>query len=313
MVNFVIKILSYIKVFVNTEKVKKGKIKMKKHEYFYTLTPKLRAEICSLLTIRKKNISDISEIRLRSGGALSVYLGNERYFLSCEIDEFEINEIFKSLSKDGVYSHTDTVNEGYITLDGGIRVGISARARYDKNTLYSFGEISSMIFRIPTETSIKLDTLPDLFEKCTRGMLIFSPPRYGKTSALRALAKEISFGREGREVVVLDERLEFSSIDRHGLNLDILSGYKKIKGIEIALRSLSPEVIIMDELSDKTECEKLLEFMRGGVRVIASAHAENIDDLKHRAGVRLLLENGVFDKLVAIRLSDGKREYVKYD
>ena len=286
---------------------------MQNPTYFSALPEKIRCEIGALLTYRKKEISDISELRLRANSPCSVYLRLERCFLNTALSSFELSELLKRLCQNGVYSHLDTLRDGYIALDGGVRVGIAARARYDGDTPYNFGEIGSLVFRIPTKSEPQKSTLTDCFSSCRSGMLIFSPPRYGKTSALRALASELSYGYHAFEVAVLDERLEFSSLERKKHSLDLLSGYKKLDGIKIALRLLSPDVIIMDELGSNEECEALLEYMRGGVRIIASVHAGSVDEVKSKSGIAKLLSSGVFDKIVGIRLCGEKREYTVYD
>lgn len=286
---------------------------MDKNTYFYTLPRRIYTEIESVLKRRGKSINSICEIRLRADALSSFYLDGTRYVLANTATQQELSETVKALCRGSVYSHLGTIKDGYIALEGGIRVGISARARYDGDRLCSFDEASSLVFRIPSESLPSCEDLLAYFRECRRGMLIFSPPRYGKTSALRALASALSLGRDGLEVALLDERLEFCALDRRGRSLDLLSGYKKKTGIEIALRSLAPDVIIMDELSDLEECSAILEFMRGGARVAASVHARSLEDLKSKSGVARLIDNGVFDKFVGIEISEGKRVFRKYD
>lgn len=286
---------------------------MDKNYYFKSLPRRVRAEIEELLLHRGGNIGKISEIRLRSVGLSSVYLGLQRHTLTAPVSQKELSLTLEMLLSGSAYSHLDTIKDGYVALEGGVRVGVSGRARYDGDRLFSFDEPTSLVFRIPSENKIDASFPLSVFREGTGGMLVFSPPRYGKTALLRTLASELSYGRDALEVALLDERLEFSYIDRRSRSLDLLSGYKKRAGIEIALRSLSPEVIIMDELSGEDECSLLLEFMRGGVRVIASAHAGSREELLTKAGVGLLIEKGVFGALIGIEINNGERVYRKYD
>ncbi len=286
---------------------------MDKNTYFFALPERLRAEITALLSRRGKTLDSVGEIRLRADAASALYLNGERQLLLSTVSRGELLKTFENLCGGSIYSHVDTLKDGYIALECGVRVGVCARARYDGDRLYSFDEIGSLVFRVQTDTEPECEELTSFFQKTQRGMLIFSPPRQGKTYALRALASSLSLGRDAPEVVVIDERLEFSSLDRRARSLDILSGFKKSDGVKIALRTLSPDIIIMDELSDFDECLKILEFMRGGIRVIASAHASCPDDLKSKAGVSELLKNGVFDTLVGIEIREGERVYRKYD
>lgn len=286
---------------------------MDKNAYFYTLPPRIGAEICAILKKRERDVSEISEIRLRKLGASSVYLDRKRYSLFSTVTEEELSKTLERLSSESLYSHLDTLKDGYLSYFGGVRVGVAGVGRYDGDRLYSFGEISSLVYRIPSVETVDVSSLSKIFSRALRGLLIFAPVGCGKTTALRSLMRELSYGRDGLETVALDERFEFSALDRRGCNLDLISGYKKERAIEIALRSLSPRLIVMDELSGERECLSLLEFMRGGTKIIATVHASEIEDLKTKNGVSALLNMGIFDKIVGIEIINGQRTYREYD
>ena len=278
------------------------------------LPQRVRGEISKLMSARALPENSISELHLRAGeAASSFYVGQKRFLLTSKVSEGELAACAELLCEGSIYSHLDTIKEGYIATRGGVRVGICSRVRYAKGNPAPIGEISSLTFRIPTEDIKYNESLLSLFEKTKRGMLIFSPVRYGKTTALRALASMLSYGRGALEVAVIDERGEFSSIDTRSRSIDVLTGEKKGRGVEIALRTLSPDVIIIDELSGREECFSILDFMRGGTRVIASAHAKEANDLRTREGVGMLISRGVFDTLVGIEIVNGERIYKKYD
>lgn len=292
----------------------KGIFKMNEFSYLSALPRRVRVEISKLMALRSLTENSISELHLRAGDAIStLYALEKRYALTSKVSEGELAACVELLCEGSIYSHLDTIKEGYIVARGGVRVGICSRVRYAKDNPAPLGEISSLTFRIPTEDVKYNESLLSLFEGSERGMLIFSPVRYGKTSALRALASMLSYGRGAREVAVIDERGEFSALNTRARSIDILTGEKKGRGIEIALRTLSPDVIIIDELSGRDECLSILDFMRGGTRVIASAHAKTVNDLYTREGVGSLISRGVFDTLVGIEIANGERIYKKYD
>ena len=136
-------------------------------------------------------------------------------------------------------------------------------------------------------------------------MLLYSPPAGGKTTALLHLAKLIS-KRDGRHVVIVDERGEFPPGDFADTTVDIIRGYKKPKGIEIALRTLGAQIIVTDEIGSQEEAEGIELCGRGGVPFIASAHASSTDELYSKPAISSLIRRGFFDTLVRL-YKDGAR------
>jgi stage III sporulation protein AA len=132
-------------------------------------------------------------------------------------------------------------------------------------------------------------------------VLIYSPPGVGKTTLLRAVAARLSGGRDPLRTVVIDTRGELSyGSDGENLCLDVLSGYPRRQGVEIATRSLNAQVIICDEIGDYEEAMALVASHNCGVPLIASAHAANTDQLLSRTGIRLLHEADIFGAYVGI-------------
>ena len=281
--------------------------------YIFDALPKgVRAEIFEIFGRRNFSEKSVSELHLRANARSSIYVGEIKIPILHTASHKEVFECFKCLCDGGVYAHIDTIKDGYIVARGGVRVGVCARARYDKDVLYGVDDISSLAFRIPTDLSLYDERLLAFFNECKKGMLIFAPVRYGKTSSLKILSSMLASVKEGLEVSVIDERGEFLSLDRRGLSLDVLTGYKKARGFEIALRTMCPDVIILDELSGIEECRGLLSFLRSGVRVVASTHAGEFDDLKNKSGINLLIERGVFDVVVGISVLNGERIFERY-
>ena len=205
-----------------------------------------------------------------------------------------------------LYLKRDQINEGFITLGGGIRVGVIGTARYDGGRLVGVGEISSLVFRVPTGACEFGDELCEAFNKCDSGMLIYSRPGVGKTSALRALCERLGSG--GFNVALIDERGEFSSDAFVGKSIDHLLGYSRRLGLEIALRCLSPDVIVVDEIGNSDECDSILGLSHAGVRIIATAHASTFSELSQRTSLKSLFDARTFDVYAGISLKDGKRQ-----
>ena len=198
------------------------------------------------------------------------------------------------------------IAEGFISLPGGIRVGVCGSAAYDGEKLVGISNMSSLLFRIPTGECAFEDELYAVFcEGIGRGMIIYSPPGVGKTTAIRRLAYMIGGGNSPKRVAVVDERGEFDENDYFDRRVDILRGYKKGIGIEIATRTMSPDLITIDEIG-ADDVEPMLSAIKCGVPIIATAHAADKYELLSRPALRRFFDCSAFDKLVGIRVENGK-------
>ena len=176
------------------------------------------------------------------------------------------------------------------------------------------GDVSALCFRIPTgRCEFALEVYKYWFQKGRPNMLVFSAPAGGKTTLLRALAREAGGGRDALGVVVVDERREFIKNDYEGCFVDILSGYGRDEGTEIALRTMSPQLIIIDELGSEADAEALLGAYGAGVPVIASAHGRSVEELRGRRGIGRLIDMGMFGVFVGLENKDGRFFYTAYE
>jgi stage III sporulation protein AA len=226
----------------------------------------------------------------------------------------EMDRTVTRLCEGSVYAFRDTIAEGYISLRGGIRVGVCGRAAMSGGKICGIYDIDSLIIRIPHPVPKVGKEIADLIRerKYVSGVLIYSPPGVGKTTLLRALAAELSSGRDARRVSVVDTRGELScSLDNPALCVDILTGYPKHIGISIAARTLGTEVIICDEIGNRAEADAICEAHNCGVPLIASAHAGSVEQLLSRTGLRLLHEAKIFGAYAGIE-RDGRGGF-KYD
>ncbi len=272
------------------------------------LPVRLSREIARLGEARRDFPRALSEIRVRRNARSSVVLSGENIPLFSSVSESEMRELYDGVLGGALYAHADEIRQGFVSMPYGVRVGIST-ARHGWGDLPS--EIASLVFRIPSAPSECADDIYELWKReRPRGMLIFSAPGGGKTSAIRGIARRISRDSLMR-VSVVDERRELGAEDFSDAPIDILSGYKKAEGVEIAMRTLSPEVIVIDEIGNEGEAEALLSVGRGGVPIIATAHAEDIGEALARRSVRLLRENGYLDLFIRLRREGGKFSFVR--
>lgn len=270
---------------------------------------RVRVAVFALLSGLRGALNEISEIRLRSFGGSFVVVGQKRIPLVARLAPAELEEILARLCRDSLYAYRDSISRGYVAMDYGVRVGIAGMARYDGGKIVGVSHPSSLVFRIPTGRC-------DFGEKLYYGwlnmgmpnLIVISPPGVGKTTALRSLVGYVGSGSEGLRVVVVDERCEFVSEDYRGCAVDILRGYRRKEGIDIALRTLSPQLLAVDEVGSREECEALVYAVNAGVKVIASSHGEGLCSLECRPEISKLIKDGGFSAIAEVTESKGRRD-----
>jgi stage III sporulation protein AA len=268
---------------------------------------RIRDEILEYLRLARVSERSVNEIRLRLYGTLSLVVSGRNVALGSRVSKEELREIFKRVCGGAVYAHRDDMCRGFVTLDGGVRVGVCAEARYERDSVVGVGEISSLVFRIPSSECSFADGLySSWLSSGSGGMLICSAAGEGKTSAIRSLARLIGGGKHPYRVVVVDERCEFDTGKYSGTHVDILRGYRRPLGVDIAIRTLSAEVVIVDEVSSREDASAILSALGAGVRVIATAHAKSFSDVARRPYIKELIDAGSFDTVCVISRKNGR-------
>lgn len=254
-----------------------------------------RLPLKSISKIRiTKPISEIAEIRIRAGrAAVTVDIRGESSACSEPFSTAEIADIFAEICRFSVYSFQSEIAQGFVTLDGGNRVGICGTAVYKNGKIDFIKDISGLNIRIAHE---KIGCSDELYRRFFSGepksLLLGGAPLSGKTTMLRDLARRLS---ERLRVTVIDSRNEISGSVRGlpsfdvGQNTDVLCGAEKSDGIMLALRTMSPEVIICDEISDDEEALGACALC--GVKVIAAAHCGSLAELKKRFSNSNIMRN----------------------
>lgn len=275
---------------------------------FEILPPALYSELCSLAS----HDVPIDEVRLRTGREASVTSGGRNIPLSCVLTREQIDVIVDTICDSSLYAHADTINCGYLTLPGGIRVGIVGRAAVSEGRVIGVYDISSLCFRLPRRIRRVGAPVCRLLHRYEgeRGVLVYSPPGHGKTTLLRSVAASLSSGENAWRVLVIDTRGELGySLDDPSLCLDVLTGYPKALGIEIAARSMNAQLIICDEIGDIAEAEAIIAAQNCGVPLLATTHASGLEGMLLRPGLRLLHDARVFGAYVGIRRHGNERDY----
>ena len=276
--------------------------------FFEIFPPRLYAALSDLVARR----IPIDEVRLRDGRCASVTSSNDNIRLDVMLNRQEIDAIVARICDDSLYAHADTINCGYVTLDGGIRVGIAGRASVSDGKVLGVYEISSMCFRVPRKIMKVGAPVLELLRKFEggAGVLVYSPPAQGKTTLIRAVAAALASGDMPWRVAVIDSRGELGfALEDKGLCVDVLTGYPRPLGIEIAARTMNAQLIVCDEIGGVEEARAMIAAQNCGVPLLATAHAGSLEGLMRRTGVRLLADARVFGAYVGIARRAGQRDY----
>lgn len=281
------------------------------------LPPRIR-----ILLERTRNAYEatVHEITLRSGRPLCIYCADRRYCLTpsgilidsaqgdgiVSVTAQEMQEILMSLCDYSVYSRQEDLVKGYLTVSSGVRVGVCGTAVIKEKQIVNLRHISTLSFRIPREVKDCSRTVLGLIRPLS-GALVCGAPCSGKTTLVRDMARVLSYSYK---VSVIDERGELSAASsaQCGCDLGLSDVYvhmPKGEGIMSAVRSLSPDLIICDELGDEDDIAAVSYALRCGVAFIATVHAASIGDLRNRAVMRGLLMSGAFRYLIFL----GDRRY----
>ncbi len=277
--------------------------------------------VCERIRTYLKNLppdvkKQTQEIRLRINRPVTVCCPNGIFFikrrggLNCFpdaddliADRGDLEESFRILCSYSIYSHENEIRNGYVTIQGGHRAGICGTAVLQNGRIGGMRDVSSVNLRIAREIPGCADQiLTKLKGNIAKGLLLAGPPSSGKTTILRDLARQLSGGDRGniRKIAVVDERGEiaaaYQGIPQNdvGICCDVLDGYPKADGMLLAVRSLSPQIIICDELGAERETYAVEQSLNAGVGVIASIHAGDISELLKRRQAMELLRTGAF-------------------
>lgn len=231
--------------------------------------------------------------------------GNDEDILS--VSQGEMDQIFQRICDYSIYAHQENINSGFVTMRSGVRVGLCGTAVVREHRVINIKQITSLSFRVPRDVHSVADELLSLLAPCS-SVLICGAPGSGKTTLLRDMARALSYRYR---VSLLDERGEVGGWGAYSLGLcDIFCSYPKDTAMLSALRSMSPDIMICDELGDKFDARILQYMTRCGVSVIATAHASSMAELCSRSVMQALLKADAFRYVVIMK---GKRMVGKID
>lgn len=263
-------------------------------------------------SLNEQQRQDCEEIRVRLGRPLAATVAGEIVLLGDSAvlpTGEEMDELLARATECSVHSYLDQLWQGYLTTRHGHRLGICGQFSQGETRLLR--GLSSVNIRVARQVHGLAKELPFLKEPSFQNTLILAPPGAGKTTLLREMCRELSMRFR---VALADERYEIAACaggePRFNVGLcDVLSAGNKGETIPMLLRSMSPQILAMDEITRAEDCESLLECAGCGCSLLATAHGSEIEDLHRRPAYRRLLDAGLFQQVILIRRSGRERRY----
>ncbi len=266
------------------------------------------AWISALCQQPKELLERATELRFRVGRGCTLTCGEGNYPVNgIHVTSADMEKMLNRICRGAVYQFETQIENGYIPLPGGHRVGICGTYTKNESGAVRLRNYSSMNFRICRDIVGGAESLfPKLLcdgRFCST--LIVSEPCGGKTTLLTDMVRILS--KHGYRSAIVDERGEIASVFQGnaekdlGALADVLDGYPKPYGMMIALRTLAPQVLVCDEIGTAEETEKMLEAMNAGVPFLASAHAKDEEELFNRPQIKRLLDVGAISKIVLLK------------
>lgn len=265
---------------------------------------------------RKLEFDKLQEIRLRSGGPLIVQYDNQELIYQNQIvDKRMIQQCLEYISEYSLYAYQDDVRQGFITVRGGHRVGLIGKAVMEEKEVKGQKNISFINIRVAHQVIGCADSVMNFV--CKEGhlchTLIISPPGCGKTTLLRDLIRQLSNGTliEGKKVCVVDERSEIAACyegepqNDVGIRTDVLDNCYKASGMLMFVRSMSPEVIAIDEIGGQEDVKAMEYIINCGCYVLATIHGSSYEEIMQKPYMERLLKYGVFRRIIVLSKDNG--------
>ncbi|NLP37959.1 MAG: stage III sporulation protein AA [Firmicutes bacterium] len=296
------------------------------------ILPFLPPPVQSILTaLEPAAVCRVEEIRLRAGQPLILETNEGEIFLGPEglvadpgpayrVTREDLHQILLQMTEFSLYARDEELKRGYLALPGGHRAGFAGRVVLEQGQVKLLRDLNSINLRLAREVKgAALGLLPHVYcreKKRVRHTLIVSAPQAGKTTMLRDLARLLSdgderSGRPGFKVGIVDERSELAGCYQGkpqldvGMRTDVLDGCPKAEGMMMLVRSMSPQVVVTDELGRPEDVQAVEEVVNTGASVLTTAHAYNVRELIRRPSLAYLLENGLFERVIILSRRQG--------
>lgn len=267
----------------------------------------------NLFQENSKIAEELQEIRMRAERPIILKLRERDLILQYNITQAEILQIVERLCENSIYAYKNQICEGFITVKGGHRIGLTGSCVIENGKIINVKHISSLNFRIAREvlncSTRVLREVIDIENKSIYNTILVAPPGRGKTTMLRDIIRRLSNGIDeinfkGKTCGVVDERGEIAAMYKGipqndvGIRTDIIENVEKNQGIHMLIRTMAPEIIACDEIGSKEDVEAIHYALYSGVKGIFTMHGKNIEDIKNNKQIYELIENREMQKVV---------------
>ena len=265
----------------------------------------------------------IEEIRIRVGQPIELRCREENLWLSECILPDDIEEMLTFISNYSIYAYEEEMRQVFLTIEGGHRIGFAGQVRLLEGKITHMVNIRFLNIRVARENKGCAGALiPWIYRDGEfYNTLLVSPPGVGKTTYLRDCIRQISGGGdEGKKVCVIDERSEIAAChlgipqNDLGRRTDVIDGCPKGEGMLLALRSMSPDIIAVDELGGEEDGIMLRQAALSGCQIFGTVHGRELADLKRKPSIRTCINEQLFKRYIFLKKDDrGRRSFSVFD
>jgi len=284
-------------------------------ESILTFLPKNLASLISQIPPNQKE--EVEEIRIRINRPIEITLKGAPRFLSYIIQPEDALNLLNKISQFSIYTLEEELKRGYITISGGHRIGLAGKVILEAGKVKAIRDISSFNIRIAREkVGIAEAIVPYIFREDWMHTMIIGPPQTGKTTLLRDIARIISSGNhptgnKASKVGIVDERSEIAGCVNgvpqltFGHRLDVLDACPKAEGMMMMIRSMSPDVLIVDEIGRREDAEAIQEAVHAGIKLMMTTHGSNIEEIRKRPSLMEIMDQKIFERFVILSRASG--------
>jgi stage III sporulation protein AA len=284
-------------------------------ENILALLPKTISE--KIIDLPTPIIKTMEEIRIRVNRPVEIIAKNEPIFLPYIVVEEDAEQFINRIANFSFYTLDEELKKGYITINGGHRVGLAGKVVLENGYVKAIRHFSSFNIRIAKEKiGVAESFIPYLYQNRWQHTMIIGAPQTGKTTYLRDIARMISTGIEDKhipalKVGIVDERSEIAGCVRgvpqllFGPRVDVLDACPKAEGMMMLIRSMSPDVLIVDEIGREEDSVAIMEAVNAGITLIMTTHGHSFEEIRKRPILKDILELQVFERFIELSRSKG--------